>query len=191
MKRIVVGIGGATGVIYGCRIVKILTELKIKVDLIVTKTAEHILKDEIPDVDGISYPYKSKFLTVYDLSNFYATVASGSVIIDGMIIAPCSMGCLARISSGISSNLLERVADVTLKEGRKLLIVPRETPFSTIHLENMLKLAKMGVIIAPALPSFYNKPKTIDDLVSHSVGRILTRFGVINNLITEWEGGKK
>lgn len=202
LKRVVVGIGGATGVVYGVKIVNTLLRKHYNVDLILTKTSEAIISEEIEDGLGwlkdLQRPPDHEFMnlttpsvTVHRPDNFHASISSGSVKTEGMIIAPCSMGCLARVAHGMSSNLMERAADVVLKEGRPLLIVPRETPFNRIHIENMLKLAKMGVVIHPALPSFYNKPESIDDIVDHSVGRILERFGVGTDLMRRWEGDNK
>lgn len=199
VKRVIVGISGATGVIYGVKIVKNLLQKQYDVDLILTKTSEAIIREEVEDGAGwlkdLSRKPDNEFLqltapvvTVHRPDNFHASISSGSVKTEGMIIAPCSMGCLARVAHGMSSNLMERAADVVLKEGRPLLMVPRETPFSSIHLENMLKLSKMGVVLHPALPSFYNNPESIDEMVNHSVGRILERFGVDNNLMKRWEG---
>ena len=199
LKRMIVGIGGATGVIYGVKIVEELLRKQYNIDLVLTKTSEAIIKEEVSGgvkwLEDVSQKHTNEFLrlntpvvTVHRPDNFHASISSGSVKTEGMIIAPCSMGCLARIAHGMSSNLMERAADVVLKEGRPLLMVPRETPFSSIHLENMLKLSRMGVVLHPALPSFYNDPESIDDMVNHSVGRILERFGVDNTLMKRWEG---
>lgn len=199
LKRVIVGIGGATGVVYGVKIVNMLLQKHYNVDLILTKTSEAIILEEIEDgmgwLEDLQRKPDHEFMAlttpsviVHRPDNFHASISSGSVKTEGMIIAPCSMGCLARVAHGMSSNLMERAADVVLKEGRPLLIVPRETPFSRIHIENMLKLSKMGVVIHPALPSFYNNPESIDEMVDHSVGRILERFGIDNNLMKRWEG---
>ena len=120
-----------------------------------------------------------------------APPSSGTALTGGVIVAPCSMGTLARVASGYSSNLVERAADVALKEGRRLLLMPRETPLSEIHLENMLRLARLGAIILPAMPGFYHGPETMDDLVDHVVGKVLDRLGVENAVGARWKGLKR
>jgi 4-hydroxy-3-polyprenylbenzoate decarboxylase len=122
--------------------------------------------------------------------DFFAPVASGSSAPDAMVVAPCSMGSLARIAAGLSGSLLERTADCMLKEGRPLLLVPRETPLSAIHLENMLKLARLGVRIVPAMPGFYGRPETLDDLVNFMVGKVLDTLGVEHRLLNRWGEGE-
>jgi 4-hydroxy-3-polyprenylbenzoate decarboxylase len=131
---------------------------------------------------------KSTGLTVLDENDYAASIASGSSNSLGMVVVPCSMGSLARIANGISSSLIERAADVMIKEKRKLILVTREAPLSVIHINNMLKLAEIGVEILPASPGFYHKPKTVDDLINFIVSRILDRLGVPNNLVPRWNG---
>ena len=183
MVSIILGITGASGVIYGVRLLEVLKDLRIESHLIVTKAAEKVLAQETeysPDY------IKSLATYVYDVQEIDAPVASGSFKTEGMAIVPCSMKTLAAISCGYSSNLLLRAADVCLKEKRKLVLVPREAPLNTIHLENMLKLSRLGVCILPASPPFYNKPKTLDDIVNHIVGRVLDMFDVHHNLYRSW-----
>jgi 4-hydroxy-3-polyprenylbenzoate decarboxylase len=129
-------------------------------------------------------------VTWWEPTNFYAPIASGSHLTDGMIIAPCSMKTAAAVAHGLSSGLIERAADVTLKERRPLIVVPRETPFSSIHLENLLALSRAGAHVVPAMPAFYHHPKSIDDLVGFVVGRVLDHLGVPQTLVPRWgEGG--
>lgn len=181
--RIVIGISGATGAIYGIRLLEALNEATVETHLIISSWAEKTIKIET------SYTLeevKSLASHVYSSSNQAAIVSSGSFITDGMIIAPCSMKSLAAISHGLADNLLARAADVILKERRKLVILPRETPLNEIHLENMLRLAKMGVTILPPMPAFYNKPKNLDDIINHIVARTLDQFGIDNTLTKRW-----
>ena len=130
-------------------------------------------------------------LTLHDIEDIRSVIASGSYRVDAMIVVPCSMDTLAAIAGGLSSNLLQRAADVTLKEGRQLLLVTRETPLSAIHLENMLKLARLGVRIVPPMPAFYHHPKSISDLVDFVVGRILDQLGMPHHLYTRWESARE
>lgn len=183
MKKIVVGISGATGAIYGIRILEALRDCGVETHLILSSWAEKTIKIETSySVEEV----KSLATQVHSSSNQAAIISSGSFITDGMIIAPCSMKSLASISYGLADNLLSRAADVILKERRKLVIVPREAPLSEIHLENMLRLARMGSVILPPMPAFYNKPKSIDDIVNHTVSRVLDQFGIDNDLTNRW-----
>jgi len=171
VKRIVVGISGASGVIYGKKLVEELSKRSYEIYLLVTDPALSIGKKEL-SIDLIDYLSELSGVTCYDYKNLDAPIASGSFQTLGMVIVPCSMKSLACIAQGISDNLLYRVADVCLKERRRFILVPRETPLSEIHLENMLKLRRMGVDILPAMPGFYNCPRTIDDLVDFIVQKI-------------------
>lgn len=181
--KIVVGISGATGPIYGIRLLEVLKDFGVETHLILSQWAEKTITVETDySVDDV----KKLASYVYASSNQAAIISSGSFRTDGMAIVPCSMKTLAAISHGYSDNLLSRSADVILKEKRKLVIVPRETPLSEIHLENMLKLARMGAVILPPMPAFYNKPASIDDLVNHTVSRILDQFGIENSVSKRW-----
>ncbi len=185
MKRIVVGISGASGAILG---VKILRELKnfddVETHLIVTKGAEVTIAEETE----ISFEYvKSLANYVYDIDNFAAKIASGSFEVCGMIVAPCSMKTLSAIANGYSDNLLIRAADVTLKEGRPLVLLARETPLSKIHIRNMLLATEAGATILPPMLTFYNNPKTIDDMVNHIVGKTLLKFGIRTKNFKEYQ----
>jgi len=181
--RLVVAITGASGSIYGIRLLEVLKEKGIEVHLIVTKNAEKIIFHEtgktINDVKSLaSFCYGEEDLT--------ALIASGSFEFDGMIVIPCSMKTLSGIASGFAFNLVIRAADVTLKEKRNLILVPRETPLNVIHLLNMLKLAKIGAVILPPIPSFYNCPKSVDDIINHTVGRILDILKIRHELYKKW-----
>jgi 4-hydroxy-3-polyprenylbenzoate decarboxylase len=183
MKRLIVGISGASGVIYGIRLLETLKEIAIETHLIMSEWAERIMALESDYDPG----YVKGLASVrYDNRDLAAPVSSGSFMTAGMVIAPCSMKTLAGIAGGYSQNLLERAADVTIKEGRKLVLMPRENPFSPIHLENMLKLARIGVIIAPAIPAFYLRPQSVLELVDHQVGKIIDRLGFPNRLSRRW-----
>ena len=186
--NLVVAVTGATGTIYAVRLLEYLNDIKeIKTHLIMIKWAINNL--EVETDYSLDYVY-SLADVVHDNENLGASVASGSFITEGMIILPCSMKTLSSISNGFSSTLIDRAADVILKEGRKLVISPRETPLSSIHLENMLKLSKIGVRIVPPMPGFYSKPKSMDDIINHHVMKILDQFNIniCNDL--RWEGNK-
>lgn len=183
--KIIVGISGGSGSIYGVSILKALKELNIETHLVVSTMGAFVTEHEC----GLTLEELKNMATFYhDNKDFTAPIASGSFKVDGMIIVPCSMKTLSSIAHGYSDNLLTRAADVTIKERRNLIMVPRETPFSPIHLENMLRLANMGITIFPASPSFYNHPKTIDDLVINMTGRILDKLDIENNLAKRWNG---
>lgn len=187
--KILVGITGASGAIYGIRILEALKECGVETHLIISKWAEKTIKVET------SYTFdeiKSLASHYYSSDNQAALISSGSFITDGMIIAPCSMKSVASIRHGFSDNLISRAADVIIKEKRKLVIVPREAPLSTIHLENMLSLSQMGCTILPPMPAFYNKPETVDDIVNHTVARVLDQFDIDNQITKRWlEKSKK
>lgn len=183
--KIIIGISGASGVIYGVKLLEVLKELKVTTYLVITNAAEKIIKLEL----GKPLKYIKALATkCYRNDDLLAPIASGSFQIDGMIIAPCSMKTLGGIANGFSANLLLRAADVTLKQHKTLIIVPRETPLNLIHLENMAKLATAGAIIMPANPAFYHKPATINDLVNYMTGKILDLLGVEHNLYSRWTG---
>lgn len=200
MKRhITIAITGASGTIYGIRLIEELLAAQCRVILLLSGSGRIVLKEELGiDWSGVESEMNStvrdhfkaaeESLTYYDEGNFFSPLASGSAAPDAMIVAPCSMGTLARVAAGLSGNLLERAADVMLKEGKPLLLLPRETPFSAIHLENMLKLARLGVRIVPAMPGFYSHPQTIDDMVNFVVGKMLDQLGIEVNLFTRWQG---
>lgn len=183
--KIVVGISGGSGSIYAISLLQALKELGVETHLVVSSMGDYVTEHET----GVSLEQLKSMATYYhDNKNFAASIASGSFKVDGMVVVPCSMKTLGNIANGISDNLLTRACDVTLKEGRKLVLVPRETPLNSIHLENMLKLSKMGVVIFPPSPGFYNHPESIEDIVINLTGRILDQLGVENRLVNRWEG---
>ncbi|MDP4089855.1 MAG: flavin prenyltransferase UbiX [Bacillota bacterium] len=191
MKKIVVGITGASGSIYAKRLIEELLEKGIYVDIICTDNGKKVMKYETSiDIDVWVDKLKAKYenIRLEDINNLFSGVASGSNKFDAVIILPCSMGTLAEISGGIAKNLLCRAADVALKENRRLILVPRETPLNAIHLENMLKLSRLGVTILPAMPGFYHNPLTMEDLVNFVVGKILDNLSIENDLFKKWEG---
>ena len=181
--KVVVGISGASGAIYGIRILEAFKQLDIETHLVASEWSQKTIAIETNyDMDDVK-----KLATYYHSSdNQAALISSGSFITDGMIIAPCSMKTLAAISHGYSDNLIARAADVILKERRKLILIPREAPLNQIHLENMLRLNKMGATILPPMPQFYNKPESIDDIVNHTVSRALDQLSIDNNLTKRW-----
>jgi len=181
--KLVVGITGSTGVIYGIRLLEVLKEKNIETHLILTEWAQKCIAMETDyKIDQV----KSLAATISDETNMAASVSSGTHKIDGMIVIPCSMKTLSSIANGYDETLVARAAGVTLKESRKLVLVTRETPLTAINLENMLKLARLGVVILPPVPGFYTKPKTIDELVSHTVGKCLDQFDIEHNLYKRW-----
>ncbi len=227
MRPYIVAITGASGVIYGIRLLEVLAERKIPVELVISDTARIVIKEELGIEWGQAdfwergtgaifgnqngaHPLKNlpvPFIHSYDFHDFTAPIASGSYPTEGMVIVPCSMGTLGAIASGLSQNLIHRAADCTIKEGRKLILVPREMPLSAIHLENMLKLARLGVKIVPPMPAFYSgllrrEPQVpasvpeaqdsglqkISDLVDFVAGKILDQMGISHMLYPRWVG---
>jgi 4-hydroxy-3-polyprenylbenzoate decarboxylase len=185
--RLIVAITGASGVIYGKRLLEVLKEKKVETHLIVSQAAEKVIENELEMTKKDMERLASH---VYSLGDLSAPLMSGSFQTDGMIIIPCTMKTLAGIASGYSDNLILRAADVTLKERRKLIVVPRETPLSVVHLRNMLEVAKLGVFVVPAMPAYYHKPKRIDDLVDFVVGKVLDCLGLEHKLFKRWAGVK-
>jgi len=181
--RVIIAITGASGAIYGVRLIEHLHSKGHEVHVILTKAGAKILKHELNMKPNDLRGFCSN---LYDENDIEAPLSSGSFIFDAMIIAPCSMKTLAFIAHGLSHNLITRAADVALKERRKLIIVPRETPLNKIHLLNMLKIINLGGIILPACPAFYHKPKSLDDLVNFIVGKILDQLNIEHNLFSRW-----
>ena len=188
MKKIVVGITGASGSIYAKRLIEELASKGYLVHVIATDKGKQVFKYELSlDLKQWIQELNQPTVKLEDNHNLFAGVASGSHGFDAVIVMPCSMGTLAEISHGLSRNLLCRAADVALKEGRKLIIVPRETPFNTVHLENMCHLSKVGATIIPAMPGFYHHPQTLEDLVNFVVGKVLSYLNINHNLFKKWE----
>ena len=182
-QRLIVGISGASGIIYGIRMLQLLQDSDIETHLVMSKPAELTLNYETDlKLDAVH----AMADVVHSVKNIGASIASGSFPTMGMIVAPCSIRSMSEIASGITSTLLTRAADVILKERRKLVLMVREAPLHTGHLRTMTSLSEMGAIIAPPVPAFYNKPETIDDLVNHSVGRALDLFGIETDIVKRW-----
>lgn len=191
---VVFGITGASGAPYAVRLLRALNDSGTPVRLIVSGYGLRLLAEEteIQGIDGLKAATGDwSKVELYDSLDRGATPASGSAPSKGMVICPCSMGTLASISAGTSRNLVERAADVALKERRRLILVPRETPFSLIHLENMTRLTRAGATILPAAPGFYNRPRTIDDLVDFVVARVLDHLDVEHDLGRRWQSGER
>jgi flavin prenyltransferase len=201
MKSIIVGITGASGSVYGQRLLARLDanpEIS-RIDLVISQAGVRVIGEELGlNVAGTDRRVVRELLgedsgklAVHSANDIGASIASGSHLSDAMIIVPCSMSSLAAVANGVSRDLVHRAADVIIKESRLLLLVPRETPLNVIHLENMLKLARLGVRIIPAMPGFYHHPTTIDDLIDHFIHRLLDHLGVSHEQLTRWEGSKK
>ncbi len=200
-STITLALTGASGMPYAMRLLESLLAAGVRVYLLYSQAAQIVAQQEM----GLNFPSSSRELQVqlrdsfahlpgqlqaFGREEWFAPIASGSNTADAMVICPCSMGTLAAIAAGMSDNLIERAADVVLKEQRKLILVPRETPFSAIHLENMLKLARLGAVILPANPGFYHHPATVQDVVDFVVARILDHLGVAHQLMARWGDGK-
>ena len=186
-NRWVVGITGASGAIYGVTLCRRLLETGCQLHLVISDAGWRVLSEELGwDAARRSDAVKAAFGEAVSDGQLVLHPLGGSFLCEGMVVIPCSMGSLSAIASGASDNLLTRAADVMLKEGRKLLAVPRETPLHAIHLENMLKLSRLGVKIIPAMPAFYQGPKSIEDLVNFVVGKVMDNMGIPNNLYNRW-----
>lgn len=187
-KRLIIGITGATGVVYAVRILQILrATTQIESHLIISEAGIMSLHQEVGMKKQQLEAMADK---VYNVKDIGAAIASGSFLTDGMIIAPCSMKTLASVALGLSENLISRAADVTLKERRRLVMLVRETPLNLAHLRNMTSVTEMGGIIFPPVPSFYQHPASIAEMVDHSVGRVLDLFNIAHQLTPEWPGLK-
>ena len=184
-EKLIVGITGATGTIFGVRLLQLLQGTGIETHLVMSKWAARTLLHETPySVEEV----QQMASCVYNSGDQGAAISSGSFVTRGMVVAPCSMRTLAAIAQGQGDNLIHRAADVILKERRKLALVVREAPFNDIHLENMLKLSRMGVVITPPMPAFYNHPQTIDDVINHIVMRVLDQFDIHIDITGRWDG---
>jgi 4-hydroxy-3-polyprenylbenzoate decarboxylase len=207
IRHLLLAITGASGAVYGLCLAKNLLAGGCSLSMIISKAGMMVIQEECGlDWSGGAAKKTAELreyfsgaiatgrtetgalpaLTLYDENDLMAPVASGSAAADAMIVAPCSMGTLGRIAAGLSGNLIERAADVMLKEGKPLLLLPRETPLSAIHLENMLKLARLGVRIIPPMPGFYGHPQTVDDMINFVVGKVLDQLGIEHELYRRW-----
>ena len=201
---IIVAISGASGTVYGLRLLQFLLSNNYKVELVFSESAIKVAKNETnlnlstnPDVlkeQVLSYLQQLELRTLLNIWSFddiAASISSGSYKTAGMIIIPASMGTISGVANGTSDNLITRAADVCIKEKRKLVLVPREMPFSPIHLENLLKLSKLGAIVAPACPGFYHKPNEVNEMIDFVVGKVLDLFEIEHDLFKRWEKTKK
>jgi 4-hydroxy-3-polyprenylbenzoate decarboxylase len=194
--RVVVGISGASGTVYGQRLVERLCEADVSVILTMSRSLERLFPAELglpcdcskPDLAALFGPAAAPRISYRAPEDISADIASGSFRVDATVVCPASTGLLGRLASGASTNLLERACDVAIKEGRRLVLVPRETPLSSIHLESMLTLSRAGAVILPAAPGWYHRPRTLDDLVDFVVQRILDRIGVPGDRGPRWGG---
>lgn len=185
--KIVVGMSGASGAIYGIRTLKALRECQVETHLVISKSAK---KTIVMETDFRVSEVEALADYVYENENIGAAIASGSFKHDGMIIAPCSIKSLSALAHSYNDNLLVRAADVTLKEKRKLLVIVRETPLHIGHLKLMVTLAELGGTILPPMPAFYHRPKTIDDIINQTVGKALDQFGIEHQLFRRWDGSQ-
>ena len=186
MINIVVGMSGASGVIYGIRLLEALRQVpEVRSHLVMSRWAQETL---VVETDYSLEAVEVLADAVYRDHNLGAAIASGSFRTDAMVIVPCSMKTLAAIASGLADNLVSRAADVALKEGRKLILCPRETPLSAIHLENMLKLARLGVRIVPPMPGFYRRPQTVEDIIAHTVMKLMDQLNLPYDKAARWPG---
>ena len=185
MRRLIVGMTGSTGAVFGIRLLEALKHADVESHLIISKwaqrTIEHETRHAVEQVRALA-------TVVHSQGDMGASISSGSFLTEGMVVIPCSVRTLGGIANGYGEHLVHRAADVILKERRKLVLVVRETPLSEVHLENMLKLARMGVVMLPPMPAFYNHPKTVDDVVDHIVFRVLDQFGIETPFAKRWDG---
>jgi flavin prenyltransferase len=185
-RRLIVGISGASGVIYGVRLLELLRDTDIETHLVMSKSAEMTLAYES---DLKPKDVKALATVCHPIGDVGASISSGSFPTIGMVVVPCSIKTMSEIATGVTDTLLARAADVVLKERRRLVLALRETPLHVGHLRNMTVLAEIGAIVAPIVPAFYNKPKTIDDIINHTCGRLLDLFGVETGVVKRWQGG--
>ena len=183
IQRLVLGISGASGVVYGLRLLETLRPLPVETHLVISKAAELTLAYE---TDRKLAEVQALADVCYPVADIGAAIASGSFKTLGMVVAPCSVKCMAEIATGVTSTLLTRAADVVLKERRPLVLMVRETPLHSGHLRNLLALSEMGAVIAPPVPAFYANPESIDDIVDQTVGRVLDQFGLDSGKVRRW-----
>lgn len=185
-QRLIVGISGASGTIYGVRILELLKKTDIETHLVMSKSAEMTM---VYETDFKPKDVKALASVAHPAADIGASISSGSFATMGMIIVPCSIKTMSEIATGVTSSLVSRAADVVLKEKRRLVLGVRETPLHGGHLRTMATLADIGAIVAPIVPAFYNKPKSVDDIINHTVGRMLDLFGIETKLVKRWKGG--
>lgn len=186
-RRIIVGVSGASGIIYGIRMLQVLRQLEIETHLVVSRAAEVTL---VYETDMKLKELRDLATHVHAVGDIGASISSGSFKTLGMVIAPCSIRTMSEIACGVTSSLMSRAADVVLKERRRLALAVRETPLHTGHLRTMLQLSEMGAVIAPVVPAFYNRPQTLDDVINHTVGRLLDLFGLDTGAVKRWKADK-
>jgi flavin prenyltransferase len=185
-RRLIVGISGASGVIYGVRMLELLRDTDVETHLVMSKSAELTLSYE---TNFKPKDVKALASVNHPATDIGAAISSGSFPTMGMVIAPCSIRTMSEIATGVTSSLLSRAADVVLKEKRRLVLALRETPLHGGHLRTMTTLADIGAVVAPIVPAFYAKPKTVDDIINHTVGRLLDFFGIETKVVRRWQGG--
>lgn len=185
-RRIIVGISGASGIVYGVRALQLLRDSGVETHLVMSKSAELTLHYEM---DMSLAEIQSLASEVHPIKNVGASIASGSFLTAGMVVMPCSVRSMSEIATGVTSSLLTRAADVVLKERRRLVLMVRETPLHTGHLRTMTQLSEMGAVIAPPVPAFYSRPESLDDMVTQSVGRLLDLFDLELDQVQRWQGG--
>src|SRR6201985_3842694 len=185
-RRLVVGISGASGVIYGVRMLELLRDTDVETHLVMSKSAELTLAYE---TDLKAKEVKALASVNHPASDIGASISSGSFRTMGMVVAPCSICTMSEIATGVTSSLVSRAADVVLKEKRRLVLAVRETPLHVGHLRTLTTLAEMGAVVAPIVPAFYNKPKSVDDIINHTVGRLLDFFDIDTKTVKRWKGG--
>src|ERR1041385_600562 len=184
-RRLVVGISGASGTVYGIRLLEILKKTDIETHLVMSKSAEMTM---VYETDMKPKEVRALASVVHPPADIGASISSGSFKTIGMIVVPCSIKTMSEIATGVTPTLVSRAADVVLKEKRRLVLAVRETPLHVGHLRTMTTLAEMGAVVAPIVPAFYNKPKSVDDIVNHTVGRLLDLLGIETKLVKRWEG---
>jgi flavin prenyltransferase len=185
-RRLIVGISGASGTIYGIRMLEMLKKTDIETHLVMSKSAEMTL---VYETEYKPKDVKALASVVHPAADIGAAISSGSFPTMGMVVVPCSIRTMSEIATGVTSTLMSRAADVVLKEKRRLVLALRETPLHGGHLRTLTTLADIGAVVAPIVPAFYNKPKTVDDIINHTVGRLLDLFGVETKVVKRWEGG--
>jgi flavin prenyltransferase len=185
-QRLIVGISGASGTVYGIRLLEILRDVGVETHLVMSKSAEMTM---VYETDLKPKDVRALAAVHYPNTDIGAAISSGSFQTMGMVIAPCSIRTMSEIACGVTASLLSRAADVVLKERRRLVLAVRETPLHVGHLRSMLTLAEIGAVVSPIVPAFYNRPKTVDDIINHTCGRLLDLFGIDTGIVKRWKGG--